>query len=408
MLAWCISLDVASASNKVFVRRRTVRAGTAHSQGRSRTLASTRLHVDLHARTLSVHTIKGYKQPNGVVMVFLPLCFPHFGTSLAIGMCVSSRLPLEDSMIRGVILSVALHMTFATHTCVWGQATPVAPQKKSTSTNSADEQVVRQSVVKFVELYNAHKPDDLAALFANDARMVFRDGSEVNGRSEIAASFDSAFSVDPKCAISVVVDSIRFLTADVAVEEGYTTDFPDGETQTARSRYTVLHLKKTDGWRMQSVRVEEEESLSALRDLQPLAWLVGDWIDEGRAENVESTIRWDENKSFLIEEFKVVREGSVVLKGTQRIGWDPQAKQIRSWIFDSAGGFAEATWAGVDDAWVVKVKGVQADGTSSSATRKLQRVAKNRLTWTSQDRIVGAEALPDFTVTLVPKAPAAE
>lgn len=306
-------------------------------------------------------------------------------------------------------LSIAVWMLVAGASIVLGQSNPRPAQPRPlTPTISKDEQQLRQAVVKFVELYNAHQPDALAALFAKDARMVFRDGTEINGQAEIAASFQAAFAADPKCAISVVVDSIRFLTSDVAVEEGHTSDFPDGETLAARSRYTVLHLKKDGVWVMQSVRVEEEESLSSFRDLQPLAWLVGEWIDEGRTENVESTIHWDENKSFLIEEFKVVREGNVVLKGTQRIGWDPQAKQIRSWIFDSAGGFAEATWAGVEDAWVVKVKGVQADGTSSSATRILQRAAKHRLVWTSQNRIVGNETLPDFSVTLVHKAPAAE
>lgn len=288
------------------------------------------------------------------------------------------------------------------------QSEPPRSPATEEQTISADEQQLRNAVVKFVELYNAHKAKDMAALFAPDARMVYRDGTVINGAEAIAKSLEDAFEDDPKCAISVVVDSIRILTPDVAVEEGFTTDFPDGETQAARSRYTVLHLKRDGKWVMQSVRIEEEESLSAYRDLKSLEWLIGDWIDEGRAENVESTFRWDDNKSFLIEEFKVVREGSVVLKGTQRIGWDPQAKQIRSWIFDSAGGFAEASWASIDDAWVVKVKGVQADGTSSSATRILYPATGDRHIWTSQDRIAGNEALPDFTVTLVRKAPSAE
>lgn len=288
------------------------------------------------------------------------------------------------------------------------QEKPVEKQEPKQEAVSADEQQLRDAVVKFVELYNAHNAAGVAGLFAPEARMVFRDGNEVNGREEITQSFASAFEEMPKCAISVVVDGIRFLTPEVAVEEGYTSDFPDGQTLAARSRYTVLHVKKDGKWSMQGVRVEEEESLSASRDLQPLAWLVGDWIDEGREENVESTFRWDDNKSFLIEEFKVVREGSVVLKGTQRIGWDPQAKQIRSWIFDDAGGFAEATWAMVDDAWVAKVKGVQADGTSSSATRRLERATDNRVIWTLQDRLLGNEALPDLQLTMVRKAPAAK
>lgn len=270
---------------------------------------------------------------------------------------------------------------------------------------SADEQQIRQGVVAFVEQYNAHKADALTALFAADARMVFADGTEVNGRDEIKKSFEEAFAENPKCAVSVVVDLIRFLTPDVAVEEGSTTMFPDGETLTSRDRYTVLHLKRDGRWQMQSVRVVEEESLSAYADLAPLEWLVGEWIDEGREEDVHATFRWDENKSFLLEEFQVVRQGEVVLKGSQRIGWDPQAKQIRSWTFDSAGGFGDGTWTRAGDDWICKARGVRPDGSSASATRRLTRAAQDRVIWTSTDRILGDEELPDLAVTMVRKPP---
>jgi uncharacterized protein (TIGR02246 family) len=270
---------------------------------------------------------------------------------------------------------------------------------------SADEREIRQAVVAFVEQYNAHKADDIASLFASDARMVFRDGTEVEGRDAIKQSFEEGFRESPKAAISVVVDSIRLLTPDVAVEEGTTSLFPDGETLTSRGRYTVLHLKKNGRWLMQSSRVVEEESLSAYGELQPLEWLVGEWIDEGRAELVEAQFQWDENKSFLLEQFQVIREGSVVLKGTQRIGWDPQAKQIRSWIFDSAGGFGEAFWIPVGDNWVVKSKGIRSDGTAASATRTLTPATKDRVIWISTDRFDGDDQLPDLAVTMVRKPP---
>jgi uncharacterized protein (TIGR02246 family) len=268
-----------------------------------------------------------------------------------------------------------------------------------------DEQQIRRAVVAFVEQYNAHKPDELAGLFAPDARMVYADGTEVNGREEIKQSFEEAFDASPKSAISVVVDSIRFLTPDVAVEEGDTTLFPDGETRTSRDRYTVLHLKKDGRWLMQSVRVVQEQSQSPYGELQPLEWLVGQWIDEGRDEVVEANFRWDENKSFLLEDFQVIREGQVVLKGTQRIGWDPQRKQTRSWIFDSGGGFGEAVWTPAGDDWICKASGVTADGISASATRRLTRAAQDRVIWTSTERSAGGEELPDLAVTMVRKPP---
>ncbi len=278
------------------------------------------------------------------------------------------------------------------------------------SAAAADEQAIRKAVVAFVEQHNAHKADGLAALFAPDARMIFRDGSQVNGRDEIKQAFEQSFAASPKGAISVVVQSLKFLTPDVAVEEGFTSIFPDGQTLVARSSYTVVHLKKGGNWLIQSARTVEDESLSAYGDLQPLEWLVGEWIDEGRTEVVETTFRWDENKSFLLEEFRVVRGGEVVLKGTQRIGWDPQTKQIRSWTFDSAGGFGEAVWTRVEDRWVCKAKAVTADGTSASVTRTLTRAAQDRVIWTVTERLAGAEQLPDLAVTMVrkPPPPAAE
>jgi uncharacterized protein (TIGR02246 family) len=291
--------------------------------------------------------------------------------------------------------------------------TATAQQPKAAASDpaaSADEQKIKEGVTAFVEQFNAHKADGVAALFAPDARMVFRDGTEVNGRDEIKQSFEEAFAASPKSAISVVVDSIRFLTPDVAVEEGFTSNFPDGETLTSRGRYTVVHLKKDGRWLMQSARVVEEESLSAYGELASLEWLVGEWLDEGRTETVEASFRWDENKSFLLEDFQVIRDGAVVLKGTQRIGWDPQTKQIRSWTFDSAGGFGEAVWTTVEDRWVCKAKAVTPDGTSASATRTLERAAQDRVIWTATDRLAGDEQLPDLAVTMVrkPPPPAAE
>lgn len=286
--------------------------------------------------------------------------------------------------------------------------TPAAAQQPSAAQPSADETLIRRGVLGFVERYNAHKADTLAALFAPDARMTFADGSEVNGREAIQKSFVQTFAERPQTMISVVVDSIRFLAPNVAVEEGTTSLFPDGETLTSSGRYTVLHVKQGSGWLMQSVRVVEEKSVSAYGELQALEWLIGDWVDEGRNETVEASFRWDDNKSFLLEEFKVIDEGEVVLKGTQRIGWDPQAKQIRSWIFDSAGGFGEATWTEVGDKWVVKATGVSSDGDAASATRTLSKSTNDRVIWTSTNRLTGDEELPDQAITMVRKPPQAE
>jgi uncharacterized protein (TIGR02246 family) len=308
-----------------------------------------------------------------------------------------TRLRWLKSLLVGCFLLGAQGLTLAQQ-----------PPSAADAAVPAEEQAIRQAVIAFVEQYNAHKAAELAGLFTADARMAYADGTEVNGREEIKQSFEEAFAASPKVAVSVVVDSIRFLTPDVAVEEGATSLFPDGETLTSRGRYTVVHLKKDGRWLMQSVRVHEDESLSPYGELAPLEWLIGEWLDEGRDEVVEAKFRWDENKSFLLEEFQVIKEGTVVLKGTQRIGWDPQRKQIRSWIFDTAGGFGEATWTPAGDDWICKASGVSPDGATASATRRLSRPAAGRVIWTSTDRLVAGEELPDLAVTMVRKPPQPE
>ncbi len=156
---------------------------------------------------------------------------------------------------------------------------------------------------------------------------------------------------------------------------------------------------------MQSVRIIEEESLSAYGELQSLEWLLGEWIDEGRDDVVETKFQWDENKSFLIEAFQVIRDGEALVTGTQRIGWDPQAKHVRSWIFDTAGGFGEAVWTPVGDTWVCKLSSTTPEGISASATRTLARTTPDRIILQVTDRLEGDEQLPDLSLTMVRKPP---
>ena len=63
--------------------------------------------------------------------------------------------------------------------------------------------------------------------------------------------------------------------------------------------------------------------------------MLGDWIDEGPDSVVRINCRWSEDGNFLIRTFNVKHQGKDVMTVTQRIGWDPAARQIRSWEFDS-------------------------------------------------------------------------
>ena len=85
---------------------------------------------------------------------------------------------------RGVLAAVLLLLVVQTIALTQQpQKSAAQPQKSAAQAGvSTDEQQIRQGVVAFVEQYNAHKADAVTALFAADARMVFADGTEVNGR----------------------------------------------------------------------------------------------------------------------------------------------------------------------------------------------------------------------------------
>ena len=110
---------------------------------------------------------------------------------------------------------------------------------------------------------------------------------------------------------------------------------------------------------------------------------------------VITSYQWSDNRRFILSEFKVQIGGRPAMTGTQRIGWDPHARQLRSWTFDSEGGFAEGVWSRNGKQWIVKSTGVTRDGKTASATNVRTRVTKDRMTWQSRDRVIGGEVMPN-------------
>ena len=215
----------------------------------------------------------------------------------------------------------------------------------------------------------------MAALFAADARMVFADGTEVNGRDQIKQSFEAAFRRQPqgRGAASWSM-AIRFLTPEVAVEEGLTTMFPDGETLTSRDRYTVLHLKRDGRWQMQSVRIVEEESLSAYGEFSRSSGSSATGSMKAAMKIVDANFRWDENKSFLARGIQGRARRRSDAEG-QPADWLGSASQTDS-LLDVR--FSRWIWRGNLDAGrrrldLSRPRPCSPTATSASATRRLTR-----------------------------------
>src|SRR5262245_45027688 len=168
--------------------------------------------------------------------------------------------------------------------------------------HSADETAIRANIEKFAKAYNAHDAKAVAELFTADGEIEDKEGNETEGREAIAQTFADIFKASPEKKIEIFVKSIRFIGNELAVERGTTkeTDSPDEPPE--YDNYTVLHVKRDGKWLMALARDEEGPDDTAHEHLMPLAWLIGEWIDDGGSTVVASTCRWSEDKNFLLQE----------------------------------------------------------------------------------------------------------
>jgi len=275
---------------------------------------------------------------------------------------------------------------------------------------SADEKAIRAVDDVFISNYNKGDIKALTALFTEDAEVVEASGDRYQGRGMVEQTFADTFAASKGVKIALEIEAIRFLSPDVAKEEGRSLITPAKGAPESRL-YTVLFVKREGRWLISSVREEPDPLVRPHDRLKDLEWMVGDWIDEGADSVVRLHCQWSEDENFLFRRFTVKRQGKPVMTVTQRIGWDPVARQVRSWEFDSEGGFGEGKWSRDGERWVVKSTGVQPEGVTASATNVMAQERPDLVRWTSTDRVIGDESVPDdlvYALVRVPPPPKAE
>jgi hypothetical protein len=178
------------------------------------------------------------------------------------------------------------------------------------------------------------------------------------------------------------------------------------EVEPSETEYEAVHVRTAAGWKVDRVREQQLPSgpLTHYEQLRELEWMVGTWVDADEDSSIETSCRWTTNNNFLVRTFKVFIEDRVDFEGTQIIGWDPHAKTIRSWLFDSDGGFGAGRWAGKGNRWTVQTLSVLADGRRASATNIHQIVNENTVQFRSIGRQVDGELLPNIDPVKIVRA----
>jgi uncharacterized protein (TIGR02246 family) len=273
---------------------------------------------------------------------------------------------------------------------------------------AADEAAIRKNAETYVAAYNKHDAKALAAMWSPDA--VYLDPSTDEtavGREEIEKAFAETLVEFKDAKLEVTVESVEFVSPNVAIETGSTRIIRPNE-EPEETGYTAVNVKRDGAWLLDRVTEASPSPPppSNYEHLKQLEWMVGTWIDQAEDATVQIDCDWAKNQSFLHRSFAVVIGDKVDMSGMQIIGWDPIAKQIRSWVFDSDGGYSEGKWTHNGEHWQIEQTGVLPDGSKSSAVNVMTPIDNDSFSWASVSREVNGDLLPNVDATLIIRKPA--
>ena len=297
--------------------------------------------------------------------------------------------------MRRVIWSVAI--------MAWGLASAVGAEAER---QAADEAAIRKAVESYVAAFNQGDAKALAALWSPDAVYTNRaSGQQVVGRADIEKQFAALFAETKGAKLQATTESVRFVSPNVAVEEG-TAKVSRPDQAAEESDYSAVYLKRDGQWLLDRVSEEEAPVVQThYEQLKELEWMIGRWVDQDDDATIVTECNWTRNNNFITRSFTVQIRDRLNVAGMQIIGWDPAAKQIRSWVFDSDGGFGQATWKKKGDRWSVQQSGVLPDGRKSSAVTILHRLDDSTCTMQTVNRTADGELLPNIEEIKITKEP---
>ena len=267
---------------------------------------------------------------------------------------------------------------------------------------SEDEAAIRQSVESYTAAFNKQDAKALAAHWSPEAVYTHPvSGEAVTGRDAIEKQFEGIFGAAKGAKLESKVESVRFVSPNVAVENG-TARVTGADGKPLESTYTAVHVKRDGKWLLDRVTEQDvPEVVSHYDKLKDLEWMIGTWVDQDEESKVETTCQWAKNRNFIVRSFSVSVRDDVAMAGMQVIGWDPVGKRIRSWVFDTDGGFGEGVWTKKGNRWYVQAKDTSADGRIFSSQNIVTVVDKDTFTWQSVDRQAGDQLLPNLDEVVV-------
>ena len=142
--------------------------------------------------------------------------------------------------------------------------------------NTKDEAAIKKNAKAFVAAFDKGDAKAVAGFWAPEGDYVEETGRHMKGREEIEKAFTEFFSANKGLKVRIRTESLRFVTPDVAVEDGVTLGLGAGR-RAAEPR--PLHRRpRQKGWEMDA----GQRPRLALRPAQQLRAFEGVGMDDRR------------------------------------------------------------------------------------------------------------------------------
>lgn len=268
------------------------------------------------------------------------------------------------------------------------------------SSAAGDEAAIRQRANDYLRAIERGDPDEIASFWTKDGDYRDESGQAAKGRL-LAKRSDARLAPDDARRLEIKVESLRFLAADVALEDGAVVVTNVPLHQGIVRRYAAIWVRIDDTWMLDGVRELAAPAIERQNHLSDLAWMLGEWSSDDDDQSIRLTCTWSDDKHFLLREIDVRTSDRGPLHVSQRIGWDAHDRQIRSWTFDSEGGHGEGLWFHSREQWIVEAASVHSDASRATGTNIYTQDGPDSFTWQATNSETDGEPMPDREIRMV-------
>ena len=239
----------------------------------------------------------------------------------------------------------------------------------------------------------------IAGYWTSEGTYVDEAGQTFKVRELFGSGGTPPGSIRPHSTVKNV--SLRFVTSEVALEEGDCETVSTGGTQPMQGRFAALWVRQNNTWKLDNLQEWRTQAKAAPASLSSLEPLVGEWSGAAGTVSMRVSARWNSNKTFLHREVSTKHNGKAALTATQEIGWDGASQAIKSWTFSSDGSHGAGIWSQEGNVWLVLTTRVLPDGSTVEVTHAYKFPDKNSMVVKAIQASADGDASRDFEIKLM-------